>query len=202
LAFILYLRKRREKTFMHPGFQSAGVSSEPESREVQGFFRRCYEELYRQASSAVRQDRNATINAAELVSEAFLKLKDAPDLASKSTQHFIGIAARAMRQVLVDEARRRKARKRGGAGEVRFTTLGDSPEQQALSAEELLALNSALEKLARMNPRHAEMVDLKFFAGQNMAEIAQALDVAKTTVERDWIAVKAWLAKEMRGSRS
>jgi RNA polymerase sigma factor (TIGR02999 family) len=201
LAFILYLRKRREETFMHPRFQSAGVRSEPESREVQAFFRRCYEELYREASSAVRHDRNATINAAELVSEAFLKLKDAPDFAQKSTQHCIGIAARAMRRVLVDEARRRKARKRGGAGEVRFTTLGDSPEQQALSAEELLALNSALEKLARMNPRHAQMVELKFFAGQNMAEVAQSLDVAKTTVERDWIAVKAWLAKEMRGSR-
>ncbi len=186
---------------MHPGFQSPGMRSEPESREVQAFFRRCYEELYRQALSAVRHDRNATINAAELVSEAFLKLKDAPGFASKSTQHCIGIAARAMRQVLVDAARRRKARKRGGAGEVRLTTLGDSPEQQALSTEELLALDSALEKLARMNPRHAQMVELKFFAGQNMAEVAQSLDVAKTTVERDWIAVKAWLAKEMRASR-
>jgi RNA polymerase sigma factor (TIGR02999 family) len=201
LAFTLYLRKRREKTFMHPEPRLATPLPEPESREAQGFFRRCYDELHRQASWALRKDRNATICTVELVSETFLKLKDSPDFASKSTQHCIGIAARAMRQVLVDEARRRNARKRGGAGEVWFTTLDDSPEQQALSLEELLALNAALEKLASMNPRHAEMVDLKFFAGQNMAQIAKALDISKTTVERDWLVVKAFLAKEMRGSR-
>jgi RNA polymerase sigma factor (TIGR02999 family) len=181
---------------------AVAASQQDENREVHGFFRLWYEELHRQAASALRQDRNATINSTALVSEAFLKLKDSPDFASKSAEHCMGIVARAMRQVLVDEARRRNAQKRGGAGKVRFTTLGDSPEQQALSAEELLALNSALEKLARMNPRQAQMVELKFFAGQNMAEIAKVLDVAKTTVERDWIAVKAWLAKEMRGLRS
>ncbi len=180
---------------------AVAVSQPDESQELDGFFQLWYHALHRQASSALRRDRNATINPTALVSEAFLKLKDSPQFASKSAEHRMGIAARAMRQVLVDEARRRNARKRGGAGEVRFTTLGDSPERVALSAEELLSLNSALEKLARMNPRQAQMVELKFFAGQNMAEVAKALDVAKTTVERDWIAVKAWLAKEMGESR-
>jgi RNA polymerase sigma factor (TIGR02999 family) len=202
LAFILYLRNRREKTFMPPEPEWSADSSRPEEGlEVQGFFSLWYAELHRQAASALRKDRNATINPTALVNEAFLKLQDSPEFGLKSNEHCFGIAARAMRQVLVDEARRRNARKRGGAGEVSFTTLGEFPERQALSAEELLALNSALDKLARMNPRQAQMVELRFFAGQNMAEVAKVLDVAKTTVERDWIAVKAWLAKEIRGAR-
>lgn len=163
------------------------------------FFTLWYQELRSRALSALRHESKATINPTALVNEAFLKLKDSPDFGSKTPEHCIEIAARAMRQVLVDEARRRNARKRGGAGEVAFTTLGDSPDEQALTAEDLLALNTALERLARMNQRQAQMVELRFFAGLSMAEVAKALDVAKSTVERDWTVVKAWLAKEIRG---
>src|ERR1039457_5425630 len=187
---------------MAPEIKSAlTIPSQAAGIELDGFFSHWYDELHRQASSALRRDRRATLNPAALVSEAFLKLKDSPDFSSKTPEHCIGIAACAMRQVLVDEARRRKALKRGGAGDIRFTTLGDFPEQKIFSAEEILALNTALEKLARMNPRQAQMVDLRFFAGQNMAEVATMLGVAKSTVERDWSVVRAWLAKELRGER-
>jgi hypothetical protein len=187
LPFIPYLRKRREETFIHPGFQSAGVSSEPESREVQGFFRRCCEELYRQASSAVPRNRLNT--------------------ASESPPDAPGSGGRGPAEQRPKERRRRGGQVYNPRRFPRITGFFVGTKRQAqeaiaeLSTEELLALNSALEKLARMNPRHAQMVDLEFFAGQNMAEVAQALDVARTTVERDRIAVKAWLAKEMRGSR-
>ena len=103
-----------------------------------------------------------------------------------------------MRQLLVEAARRRGASKRGG-GEV-TVAFGEAMEEPA-GARELLALDAALDTLARMNPRHAVMVESRFFGGLDMTETATLLDVSEATVLRDWRAAKAWLAQELRRGR-
>lgn len=161
-------------------------------RALDDVFSLVYEELRRLASSVRRNDRSLTLNSTALVNEAWLKLKDSPRLAETSVPHFMAIAAKAMRQVLVDAARRRNARKRGG-GEVPGT-YGGWTEQVASCDVELLALDAALEKLARLNPRQAQVVECRFFGGLNVAETASLLKVSESVVERDWRAAKALLA--------
>jgi RNA polymerase sigma factor (TIGR02999 family) len=173
------------------------IDSQP-GRILDDVFSLVYEELRRLASFVRRSDRSLTLNSTALVHEAWLKLKDSPLLASTSIPHFKAIAAKAMRQVLVDAARRRNARKRGGAGGVVFVTLDESPEQAASCDAELLALNLALQRLAELNARQARMVEYRFFGGLNVAETALLLEVSESVVERDWRAAKAWLAVAIR----
>jgi RNA polymerase sigma factor (TIGR02999 family) len=172
-----------------------------ERRALDDLFSLIYEELRRLASFARRSELNVTINSTALVHEAWLKLKDSPDLAAKSPLHFKSIAARAMRQVLVDEARRRSARKRGGAGEASFVALDDASGQIASCGEELLALNGSLEELASLHPRQAQVVESRFFGGLNVAETAELLGVSESAIERDWRAARAWLASRIRPAR-
>jgi RNA polymerase sigma factor (TIGR02999 family) len=153
-----------------------------------------YEELRRLASYVRKNEANATINSTALVHEAWMKLQGSPQLAATSPTHFKGIATRAMRQILVDEARRRGARKRGGAGEVSFVPLSDSVDGMADWPEELLALDMALEELASFSPRQAQVVESRFFGGMDVSEIAALLGVSESSVERDWRAARAWLA--------
>jgi RNA polymerase sigma factor (TIGR02999 family) len=163
---------------------------------MEELFSAAYEELRRLASLVRRDDRNATMSPTTLVNEAFLKLAAAPRFKAHSPLHFKRIAARAMRQVLVEAARRRHASKRGG-GAV-FVTFDESVGEQLTTAGDLLALDAALESLARIQPRQAEMVVCRFFGGFEVIEIAQLLDVSEATVLRDWRAAKAWLAREIR----
>jgi RNA polymerase sigma factor (TIGR02999 family) len=159
-----------------------------------------YEELRRLASTVRRGDPSATLNPTALVNEAWLKLAGSPGLASTSRLHFKRIAARAMRQVLIEAARRRNTRKRGGNEAAMFITLGDLPGPAVSCGDELLVLDIALEDLTRMNPRQAMMVESRFFGGLEIAEIAELLEVSEATVLRDWRAAKAWLAQELRRS--
>lgn len=159
-----------------------------------------YEELRRIASLVRRNEAKATINSTALVHEAWLKLKDSPALASKSPLHFKAIAARAIRQVLVDQARRRNARKRGGAGEVTLVALDDSFQPVSSRDADLLALDDALEELSQCNHRQAEVVQNRFFGGLSVAETATLLDVSESVVERDWRAARAWLSLRLRPS--
>jgi RNA polymerase sigma factor (TIGR02999 family) len=155
-----------------------------------------YEELRRLASSVRRGDPSATLSPTALVNEAWLKLAKSPDVGATSRLHFKRIAARAMRQLLVEAARRRNSGKRGGT---KITVTFDSEFQPKPSGEdELLALNTALEELARMNPRQAMMVESRFFGGLDIPETAALLDVSEATVLRDWRAAKAWLTLELR----
>jgi RNA polymerase sigma-70 factor, ECF subfamily len=156
-----------------------------------------YEELRRLASSVRRGDPSATLSPTALVNEAWLKLAKSPDLGATSRLHFKRIAARAMRQLLVEAARRRHSDKRGGAAKI-TVTFDDGIQSQASGGEELLALNTALDALARMNPRQAEMVESRFFGGLDVPETAALLEVSEATVLRDWRAAKAWLANELR----
>ena len=156
-----------------------------------------YEELRRLASSVRRSDPGATLTPTALVNEAWLKLAGSPGIAATSRTHFKRIAARAMRQVLIEAARRRHAGKRGG-GDVALVTFDDGLHAPARSADELLALDAALDTLARVSPRQALLVESRFFGGLGVDETAELLGVSEATVLRDWRAARAWLAHELR----
>jgi len=170
------------------------VIAEPHALDV--LFTATYEELKRLAASVRRNDPGATLTPTALVSEAWLKLAASPAHLVTSRLHFKRIAARAMRQVLIEAARRRLADKRGGG--MIPVTLDEGLEGSLNSAEEVLALDAALEELARFQPRQAAMVEYRFFAGLDVAETARLLDVSEATVLRDWRVAKAWLAAELR----
>jgi RNA polymerase sigma factor (TIGR02999 family) len=180
---------------------SAGGSAiTPQQRKaLDELFSVTYEELRRLASVVRRGDPSATMNPTALVNEAWLKLSKSPGLAATSRLHFKRIAARAMRQLLVEAARRRNSQKRG-AGE--FTvSFDDSFEEKPSSGKDLLALDAALDELAKMQPRQALMVEARFFGGLEIAETAAMLEVSEATILRDWRAAKAWLARELHRER-
>ena len=168
-----------------------------ERRALDVRFSDAYQELRRLAATVRRGDASATLDPTALVNEAWLKLASAPGAEPTSALHFKRIAARAMRQVLVEAARRRNALKRGGADRA-LVTFDESLVPQASSADDVLALDAALEKLARLEPRQATMVEVRFFAGMGVGDTARALGVSEATVLRDWRAARAWLAHELR----
>lgn len=165
-------------------------------RAIDALFSATYEELRRLAASVKRDDPRATLSPTTLVNEAWLKLAASPAIAATSPLHFKRIAARAMRQVLVEAARRRRAAKRGG--DIAFVTFDESHDQAPAGANELLALNDALDALAAIHPRQAVMVESRFFGGLDVRETAELLQVSEGTILRDWRAAKAWLARELR----
>ena len=129
-----------------------------------------------------------TLDPTALVHESYLKL-GRPALAARDRAHFLAIAARAMRQVLVDQARDRKAAKRGGGAWER-TTLTDGAWAAELDADGMLALDDAL---GRLDPRQRQVVECRFFGGMEEQEIAAALGISERTVHRDWLKARAWL---------
>jgi RNA polymerase sigma factor (TIGR02999 family) len=205
------MRKGTEKTVMPSrDSQSAkdpegagspnGKPITPQQRKaLDELFSVTYEELRRLASVVSRGDPSATMNPTALVNEAWLKLSKSPGLAATSRLHFKRIAARAMRQLLVEAARRRNSQKRG-AGE--FTvSFDDSFEEKPSSGKDLLALDAALDELAKMQPRQALMVEARFFGGLDVTETAAMLEVSEATILRDWRAAKAWLARDLHRTR-
>lgn len=162
-------------------------------------FAAAYDELRRLAAHIHRADDAATLTPTALVNEAWVKLASTPDIADTTPLHFRRIAARAMRQVLVEAARRRSAEKRGGP-DAAFVTLDDGMAPDLATGEELLSLNAALEELAVMNERQARVVELRFFAGLEVTETAEALGISQETVYRDWRAARAWLAVRLRSA--
>ena len=150
------------------------------------------------AASIRRRRGSETLNPTALVNEVWLKLSNYSGAAPVSQLHFKRIAARAMRQVLTDHARRRMTAKHGGGNDTVFIPIDSSTEPAVLVSEELVSLNDALDRLAQMNPRQAAMVESRFFGGLEIPEIAELLGVSEATILRDWRAAKAWLAKEFR----
>jgi RNA polymerase sigma factor (TIGR02999 family) len=180
----------------------ANPSSQDRSA-LDAVFSATYEELRRLASAIKRNDMNASQTPTTLVNEAWLRLRNSPGFRFESPVHFKRIAARAMRQILIEAARRRYAQKRGGEGYAIFVTLDDSTtEAVASSDKELLAVDAALDELGRISPRQAQVVESRFFGGLEVAEIAQLLDISEATVLRDWRAAKAWLAFNIRPSNT
>jgi RNA polymerase sigma-70 factor, ECF subfamily len=175
-----------------------GNSVPRDRRSLDVLFSLAYEELRRLASSVRRGDPSATLNPTALVNEAWLKLAASPPIGWCSRLHVKRIAARAMRQVLIEAARRRSAHKRGDG--MVPVTFDEALDRTAAGAPELLALDAALRDLGRMSPRQAAIVESRFFGGLEASEIAEELEVSEATVLRDWRAAKAWLARELRCS--
>lgn len=166
----------------------------PEGRDaLDAAFLAAYGELRRLAAHMQRRDPAATLDPTGLVNAAWLKLAATPELADTTPLHFKRIAARAMRQVLVEAARRRHAEKRGGPDALTIT-LDDSTPDGSSVATDVLALHDALDLLARENPRPAAVVEARFFGGMTTMEIATMLDISEATVLRDWRTARAWLA--------
>jgi RNA polymerase sigma factor (TIGR02999 family) len=155
-----------------------------------------YAELHAQAARALRREAAGhTLQPTALVHEAYLRLVDQARVRVESRAQFFGIAARIMHQVLVDHARARGAAKRGHAPQL--VTLGDAAGASGEPAVEVLAVHEALERLARLDPRQAQLVELRYFGGLTIAETAAALDVSPATVKREWTVASAWLRREL-----
>lgn len=156
-----------------------------------------YGELRSLAHSQRRRwEGDYTFDTTALVHEAYLKLVDHAGTGWNDAGHFMAVAARAMRQILVNYAERRRAAKRGGGQQP--VTLDDSNPIAAEAADEVIALHEALEQLEQVNPRQARVVEARFFAGLSVAETAKALGVSTATVKRDWGVTSAWLHREIR----
>jgi RNA polymerase sigma factor (TIGR02999 family) len=189
------MRKRGPKSVM-PQFASDLVPGLTRT-QLDDLFSLTYEELRRLAAAVKSSDPSATLNPTALVHEAWLKLANSPRFACDSQLHFKRIAARAMRQLLVESARRRQSHKRGG-GQTASVLFAEAEGLPVSYDEDVIRLDSALEDLARLNPRHALMVESRFFGGMEVAETARLLDVSEATILRDWRAAKAWLAHALR----
>ena len=142
-----------------------------------------------------------TLQATALVNEAFLRLVDARDLNWTDRAHFFAVCARVMRRILVDAARSRAAIKRGGeaarAGHSTAINLDDLPMTRSDVSAQVCALDDALNELARIDPRRAQVIELRFFGGLSVEETGRVLQVSPQTVMRDWRLARAWLAREL-----
>jgi RNA polymerase sigma-70 factor, ECF subfamily len=158
-----------------------------------------YDELRRLAFAVRRGDGSATptLTPTALVNEAWLKLAPSPAVAQTSRAHFKRIAARAMRQVLVEAARRRLAKKRPGGAALYVVPYEESLDQAAEIGIDVVALDVALKDLARMSPRQAAVVEGKFFGGLDADELAEELSVSTSTVGNDWRMARAWLHAQL-----
>ena len=155
-----------------------------------------YAELRRLAGDYLRRERpDHTLQATALVHEAYLKLVDEKRVTWKNRAHFCGIAARLMRQILMEHARAHNAAKRGGKLEKLY--LEETRHLAAERAPDLLALDDALKSLASAHPRESEVVELKFFGGLDANQIAEVLNVSAKTVSRDWSFAKLWLLRQL-----
>jgi RNA polymerase sigma factor (TIGR02999 family) len=164
---------------------------------VDELFPLVYEELRRRAHAYLSGERTEhTLSTTALVHEAYLEMVDINRIDWQGRGHFLAVASRAMRRVLVDSARRHRAEKRGGGATT--VSLDDAPTLSMQRSDEILALDNALEKLASQTSRLAQTVELRFFGGLTIAETAGALGVATSTVELDWQKAKAWLYRELR----
>jgi RNA polymerase sigma factor (TIGR02999 family) len=181
------------------GFDWDAPSPAIDRQALDALFSVTYEELRRLASNVRRNDRSVSLSPTALVNEAWLKLAASPGFTAVSRLHFKRIAARAMRHVLIEAARRRHADKRGG--DVCMVTFDESLEQAASTSRELLALDAALDDLARSNPRQALMIESRYFGGLDVTETAALLEVSEATILRDWRAAKAWLATQIVQTR-
>lgn len=155
-----------------------------------------YEELRRLASRVGRGPTDRTMTPTVLVHEAWLKLAKSPDFEATSPLHFKRIAARAMRQVLVEAARRRNALKRPAGADAALVDFDDEAFGPPTPGR-VLAVDDALQALAQVSPRQAQVVEAKFFGGLSMGEVAEMVGVAEVTVLRDWRAARAWLNAEL-----
>jgi len=167
---------------------------------VDRLFPLVYQQLRNAAEAVLRSERPGhTLQPTALVHEAYLKLVGGGAIPAKDRSHFLSIAARAMRQILVDHARRRGARKRGQGETPLPLDFPIADDGRGLAFDELIALDDALDHLSENSPRLRSVVELRFFAGLNEEQIAETLGVTTRTVQRDWVRARAWLYREVYG---
>jgi RNA polymerase sigma factor (TIGR02999 family) len=155
-----------------------------------------YRELHRMASREMRRERGEhTLQTTALVHEVYLRLCGAAPIQWKDWTHFFAVAAQQLRRVLVDHARRVRSEKRGG-GNIAATLL-DSDGASWQFDERLLAVDEALSRLERLDPRAAKVIELRFFGGLTETETAEALDISLATLKRDWDFARSWLATQL-----
>jgi RNA polymerase sigma factor (TIGR02999 family) len=161
-----------------------------------------YAELHRQATRAMRRESDDhTLQATALVHEAYLRLVDQRRAEWQNRAQFFGVAAQAMRRILVDHARAQHAEKRGGG--IQQVTLNDANQPGSHDSDhsmDVMALHDALDRLAAMDPEQARLVELRYFGGLNIEETAESLGVSPATVKREWAVARAWLRREMSAS--
>jgi RNA polymerase sigma factor (TIGR02999 family) len=177
-----------------------GLTSETERDPAAAgrVFELVHGELHRLAANLMRRERpDHTLQPTALVNEAYLRLVDGTRVEWQNRAHFFGIAARAMRQILVDHARMRAAEKRGGGWE--RVTLDEQLMPNVASEVDLTELDDALTRLGGLDERMARIVELRFFAGLTVDEVAHVLGISRRTVEREWRVAKMWLARELGG---
>ena len=175
---------------------SAAEATDP--RLTERLFELVYRELRSLAGSLMRRERAGhTLQPTALVHEAYLRLVDQTRIGINDRGHFIGVAARAMRQILVDHARRRGAAKRGGEWE--RVTLESAEGPAAEDSFEVIQLHEALERFAALDLRAARVVELRVFGGLEVSETAALLGVSPRTVDGDWATARMWLARELSG---
>ena len=168
-----------------------------DSSAVDMLLPRLYDELRVLAHAQLRRERPGhTLATTALVHEAYLKLVQQDSVNWKNRAHFLGVAALAMRRILINYANARLAEKRGGGRPV--VTLEEEEIGRPVRAEELVALDEALERLARIDERQSNIVVYRFFGGLKQEEIAEVLGVSVPTVRRDWRLARAWLSREVR----
>jgi RNA polymerase sigma factor (TIGR02999 family) len=156
-----------------------------------------YRELHRVAQRHMRHEQSGhTLQATALVNEAYLKLVDCSRVRWQNRTHFFAVSAQIMRRILVDFARKRGARRRGSG--MREVSLSEAAEIGAARDPDLVALDEALGSLAKIDPRKANVVELRFFGGLSLEETAEVLAVSVDTIGRDWNTAKAWLLRELQ----
>ncbi|MCP4594786.1 MAG: sigma-70 family RNA polymerase sigma factor [bacterium] len=160
-----------------------------------------YEQLRAMAGSYFRgQPSDHTLQPTALVHEAYLKLVHVPDGNWEDRMHFCAVAATAMRQILHDRARRRRAAKRGG--DAKRVPLEQMETPSGGHPVDMVALDDALERLAALDERQARIVELRFFGGLTVEQVAHVLEVSSRTIEKEWRRVRAWLSRELSGGGS
>ncbi len=158
-------------------------------------YARVYGELKKLARKVRSGHSSETLNTTALVHEAYERLAPGADAQVENQRHFFRLAARAMRFILIDSARKRHAIKRGGSATQ--ITFNEDQHVSAIDLQDLLSLNEALTRLETIDERKARVVECRYFAGLTIEDTAQALSISPPTVQRDWRAARAWLASEM-----
>lgn len=158
-----------------------------------------YDELKQLAYAQMsRQSPDHTLSRTELVHETYLKMIDQSQINFNDKSHFLAIASRCMRQILIDYARKKYARKRGGKKK-ELTYIDELFEAQNKKAEELISIDTALEELEKLNARLCKVVEMRFFGEMTIPQTAEVLDISESTVKRDWMKARGWLYNKLKG---
>ena len=172
---------------------------------LRGLFPLVYEQLKQIARVQRRRQNEGTLNTTALVHEAYIKLTGQQEFGPRDRNHFLAVAAIAMRQILVDHARGRLAAKRGGGNtpfslEAIEAALENGPRFSDADSEVLVALDESLARLARLSERQSRVVECRFFGGLSIEETAQAMGTSPATVKRDWSMAQAWLYRDLQAA--